>query len=189
MCQHIVGEVWNKYQGRSFYEKVSACADVLSEWGRQITGSFKNRIQACKRVIKSLKGRRDDTSVHLIKENQKNLAEIYAQQETFWKQRSKQLWLKEGDKNSRFFHAAAKNRRATNQIKNLKNSEGVTVDWSTGLEDVITSYFTSLFTATNTEWSTVIDRVLSKVNEEQNASMLAEVTDKEVKSALFNMDL
>ena len=60
-----------------------------------------------------------------------------------------------GDQNTKFFHAAAKNRRTINQIKNLKNKDGITVDWNSGLEDVIVSYFTELFKASDTEWSLI----------------------------------
>ncbi|KAK1381557.1 hypothetical protein POM88_028301 [Heracleum sosnowskyi] len=75
MCKQLVEDVWYRYQGRSFYEKLNECASVLSEWGKEITGSFKTRIREYKRKIKALKGRRDDYSVECIKENQKKLAE------------------------------------------------------------------------------------------------------------------
>lgn len=36
-----------------------------------------------KKVIKLLKGRRDDILVNIVKKNQKSLAEVYAQHEMF----------------------------------------------------------------------------------------------------------
>lgn len=89
MCQQLITDVWDRNQGKSLFDKIIECSQILSAWGQDITGSFKKRIHAHKRIIKTLKGHRDDRSAHILKENQKNLAEVYAQQETFWKQRSK----------------------------------------------------------------------------------------------------
>lgn len=72
------------------------------------------------------------------------------QPEIFWRQRSTQLWLQEGDQNSIFFHVATMNRRKVNQIISLQNNEGMNVGWDSGLEDVMVSYFTKLFNASNT---------------------------------------
>ncbi|XP_074342861.1 uncharacterized protein LOC141680570 [Apium graveolens] len=153
MCQKIVEEVWSSGMSRSFYEKLEECSKILSSWGKDITGSFKNRIHQCKRAIKFLKGRRDDLSLATLKKEQKQLSEIYAQQEVFWRQRSKQLWLREGDRNSKFFYASTKNMRALNHIRSLKNNDGNEVQWNNGLEEVITGYFSNLFQASSTEWT------------------------------------
>lgn len=64
---------------------------ALSVWGREITGCFKDRIKHSQKSIKALKGRRDVDYVRVYQEELKKLAEIYVQQEVFWKQRSKQI--------------------------------------------------------------------------------------------------
>lgn len=92
-----------------------------------------------------LKGRRDEESVSRYVEEAKKLSEIYVQKEIFWKQRSKQLWLSEGDRNSKYFHAATKKRRKSNYITKLQNAEGHMVEWAHGLQDTMVGYFNNLF--------------------------------------------
>lgn len=126
-------------------------------------------------------------SVELCRLEKSKLSEVYAQQEVFWRQRSKQLWLREGDQNSKFFHSATKIRRRNNQISFLVNSSGVKVGWDDGLESLMVSYFTQLFEASDTEWTEVTNCIARTVTDEHNADLLAPVSDIEVKQALFHM--
>lgn len=186
MCVQLVKEVWCSPID-SFYDKLTKCSEVLSEWGKEFTGKFKKRINSSKRIIQMLKGRTDTNSLLLRCEEKKKLTETYAQQEVFWRQRSKQLWLREGDQNSRFFHNATKVRRKLNQIERLKDSQGIIVEWGRGLEHTVESYFQELFTASETNWNDVISLVQQKVTTVHNEMLLEAVTEKEVKAALFSM--
>lgn len=159
MCQQIVEETWRLNKGCSLQEKISKCSETLMVWGKEITGSFKTRIKRCKHIMKTLKGRHDADSITQYQEASKQLTKTYTQKEVFWKQRSKQLWLREGDSNSKFFHAAAKTRRKVNQINSLQNSEGQTVYWNAGLQETMVDYFSNLFKTTGTEWESVVECV------------------------------
>lgn len=106
----------------------------------------------------------------------------------FWRQRSKQLWLNVGDKNSRYFHKAASHRRRTNFIHRLQNEDGQWVDWESGLAGLMERYFNNIFRATESNGQEVVQCVPNKITEAQNAKLLAAVTEEEVKVALFQMD-
>lgn len=163
LCYTLVEDVWRNNHTSSFYDKLLQCSEVLSAWGKDITGNFKQRINSSKKILKMLKGRRDNDSIETARKKKNVLTEIYAQQEVFWRQRSKQLWLGKGDQNSKYFHAATKNRRKSNQINSLKNDNGITVSWDSGLEETMTSYFTRLFAATDTNWDRVTDYLPRRV--------------------------
>lgn len=137
--------------------------------------------------MKSHKGRRDERSVKLYREASNQLKEVYTQQEIFWKQRPKQMLLREGDKNSKYFHAATKNRRKFNYISALENKMGQAVDRENGLQEVMIEYFTELFSASNTNCGSTIDFVSQSVTAEQNEFLLLEIEKSEVKNALFSM--
>uniref|UniRef100_A0A803QCK5 Reverse transcriptase domain-containing protein n=1 Tax=Cannabis sativa TaxID=3483 RepID=A0A803QCK5_CANSA len=109
------------------------------------------------------------------------------EREIFWKQRSKQLWLREGDSNSKYFHASTTARRRRNSIQKLKDSAGVWVNWKGRLPSVMVEYFSTLFTATAVADNEVIQCVPSAVTSEHNNRLLEPVSDDEVRHALFQM--
>ncbi|KAL0463165.1 UNVERIFIED_CONTAM: hypothetical protein Slati_0204100 [Sesamum latifolium] len=45
--------------------------------------------------------------------------------ETRWQQRAKAIWLKQGDRNTTFFHAIANERRQKKEIKRLKDGSAI----------------------------------------------------------------
>ncbi|TYH01233.1 hypothetical protein ES288_A09G041600v1 [Gossypium darwinii] len=51
------------------------------------------------------------------------LGKLLDEEEKYWAQRSRIQWLKEGDKNTRFFHVRATNRRKKNNIARLKDMD------------------------------------------------------------------
>lgn len=58
----------------------------------------------------------------------KQLDDLLLKQEIYWAQRSRLPWLKYGDKNTKFFHSKASQRRQRNFIQGIKNQQGVWVD-------------------------------------------------------------
>lgn len=54
----------------------------------------------------------------------KHSHQLVTQQEKYWRQRSRAIWLKEGDRNSSFFHRGASNRNSKNMIKGLTDELG-----------------------------------------------------------------
>ncbi|KAK6160405.1 hypothetical protein DH2020_003786 [Rehmannia glutinosa] len=59
-----------------------------------------------------------------------------------WKQRAKQHWYKEGDRNTQFFHAFASKRKSNNHISQLKDPSGILRDSPSDLERIITNHLT-----------------------------------------------
>ena len=54
----------------------------------------------------------------------KKMDELLQKQEIFWAQRSRINWLKHGNKNTKFFHAKATQRRNKNHIRGSQNADG-----------------------------------------------------------------
>ncbi|KAM6545103.1 hypothetical protein CsatB_025839 [Cannabis sativa] len=187
LCKHLIEGCWLGSGLMNIQDKIAKCGEVLGKWGRDITGNFRQRIKLCKKQIRDTKWGRDPSSIQLHKEGKDKLSEILAQRETFWKQRSKQYWLNSGDKNSKYFHSVASARKRNNSISQLKDSNGVWVDWESGLQGVIKDYFSDLFQSSGTNLGTVLDRIRPSISCVQNEELLTPVSEDEVRSALFQM--
>lgn len=84
-----------------------------------------------------------DISLHNdhIKRINENLKLAYGEEEQYWKQRSRQLWLSLRDQNTSYFHASTKAILARNKFSVIENEEGQLVFEEDKIVNVITSYF------------------------------------------------
>ncbi|XP_074336953.1 uncharacterized protein LOC141674128 [Apium graveolens] len=123
MCFQLVKDSWKVYASDNVRDKVLRCSHSLASWDSEVKGNFSGRIKKCKAELKNLRNKTDAESLEKFKEAKQKLFLILDQNEMFWRQRSKQLWLQAGDKNTRYFHAAASERRRSNAIQKLQNTE------------------------------------------------------------------
>ena len=115
----------------------------------------------------------------------KELSELSLREEILWKQRSKNLWLKEGDRNTKYFHGIASRRRKNNQIEWIKNEEGLCFDKMEEVERIFMDYFENIFTTCN---PSNMDKIFQVINTRVTSEMMRldkEFTITKVKSALF----
>lgn len=81
-----------------------------------------------------------------LKELEKKHQVLLQQKEVYWKQRPRIQWLKEGDNNTKFFHAYASNRRRRNMIQSLKFEN----NWFTNsaeIREIFVKNFKNLYTS------------------------------------------
>lgn len=72
------------------------------------------------------------------------LSRLLAQEEIYWKQLSKQLWLKEGDQNTKYFHKFASCKRRNNYLPRLRDQNGDWVD-GTAMQSEVMRYYENIF--------------------------------------------
>jgi len=116
------------------------------------------------------------------------IVELNHREEIMWQQRSRIRWLAAGDKNTRFFHLRASQRRKKNSIKRLKRPDGQFTEDIQEMGNLTSSFYRNLYTSEGTiDMESVLNVVPVKVTPEMNDQLLAPFVEKEVKDALFQM--
>ncbi|MCH82559.1 RNA-directed DNA polymerase (Reverse transcriptase), partial [Trifolium medium] len=148
---------------------------------------FKQEVNECGEEMERLRGINDLIDSELYKEAQERHARLLIQEETYWRQRAKMHWLKEGDLNTKFFHMSVTSRAKKKKIDKLVNEADVEMRTQPEICEVARNYFDYLFKANATIHEPVLSLVAPKVTEEDNERLVAPITKEEVKNALFQM--
>ena len=114
----------------------------LKKWNKEVFGIVKERIKSLQANIAEIQ-QKPPTKENLELEAALSLEldDWLLRDELRLKQKSRELWLKEGDQNSRFFHLSTLVQRRRNRIKEIKLEDG---SWINNRYD-IQSYFEENF--------------------------------------------
>lgn len=103
---------------------------VLSSWSRATYGDIFQKIASLEEVVLVHEAQFE---MNLSQQNRERLHKVQAEliryltlEEEFWRQKSGMLWFKDGDRNTKFFHAQVNSRRRRLQLKGIQNCRG---DW------------------------------------------------------------
>nr|XP_027081023.1 uncharacterized protein LOC113703745 [Coffea arabica] len=119
----------------------------------------------------------------------RQLKEAYEEEEMFWSQKSRVQWLKEGDRNTHFFHSSVKGRRQRNKLHRLLRENG---DWTNSEEEIgeeVVSHYKDLFCSKGTEQvDMVLEGISQTITDQMNLRLTEPVREAEIKEALFSMN-
>jgi hypothetical protein len=87
--------------------------------------------------MEPLGGRADHTVLHNVP---RRMDELLEREELMWL-RSRIAWLKEGDRNTKYFHRRAAHRAKKNRIKLLRKEDGQTIKIKAEMEGMTQDFF------------------------------------------------
>jgi hypothetical protein len=91
------------------------------------------------------------------------LEERKAQEEILWRQKSCIQWLKEGDRNTKFFHRSTIQRRHANHITQLISDNGQTRHTHEELEEEMVNYYQNLMSEPQRDRSQAITQITQHI--------------------------
>ncbi|WKA04536.1 hypothetical protein VitviT2T_022566 [Vitis vinifera] len=121
------------------------------------------------------------------KEAKDSYAKWVSLEETHWRQHSRELWLKEGDNNTGYFHRMVAAHRRFNHMDRIK----INGMWLTEEKDVsegVVNAFQHLLTE-NSDWKADIERLqLEQLNQQEAENLEYPFSEEEIHSALMEMN-
>ncbi|KAM0896211.1 hypothetical protein ACQ4PT_023338 [Festuca glaucescens] len=173
----------------SAWDAMHHMAGFLQKWSKISFGAVRRNIQRLERSLKMLRQSAICQEV-LEKERdlERQLCELFEREEIMAKQRSRVEWLKEGDRNTAFFHARASARKKNNRIDSLVRDDGSKCDDVEGIKGMVHEFYEQLFTSeVIPSMEEVLEAILAKVSDQMNEHLCSPYSDEEIRSALFQM--
>ena len=96
---------------------------MLTFWSKKF-GSTERLLKEKSALLEKLQQHEGPHNQDAIKGLQNEVALILEREDLNWRQRAKQAWLSDGDRNTAYFHKWATQRRRSNRITHIHDEEG-----------------------------------------------------------------
>ncbi|XP_027169490.1 uncharacterized protein LOC113769223 [Coffea eugenioides] len=108
----------------------------------------------------------------------------------YWRQKARLRWLREGDANSKFFHAQVKQRRARSFIHRMKDTNGVWTEEPSRIEEMATTFFADILSQPGHGPMdlSMLEVIPSVITVQDNMELQQFPTEEEVKAVVFQLD-
>ncbi|BFG35644.1 hypothetical protein CerSpe_219180 [Prunus speciosa] len=192
-CESVISSAWATFvDGTPMFqvvEKIKVTRLRLLQWHRSTFKATQRDIQSTRDKLGIIwRQQCTDQTIAAFKALSTQLDELLVREEVYWQQRAKVAWLRDGDRNTRFFHQRANTRKQRNNIQGLIDSNGVWKEEGAAVQEIVVDYFTHLFTSNcRRREDILLNTVDPCVTPTMNASLLTDFTEQEVKHAVFQM--
>lgn len=122
-------------------EKIKSTRMQLTAWNKSQFGNVHRQLSAMREQLRAVK--QGPVSIPTVEEEQRimqSMDELLSWEEILWKQRLRIEWLKEGDRNTAFFHARASQTCNKNLIKGIRDDQGIWHDAESSVEGIVVNY-------------------------------------------------
>ncbi|KAA8539071.1 hypothetical protein F0562_025763 [Nyssa sinensis] len=110
-------------------------------------------------------------------------------EESYWEQKSRVRWLKEGDKNTAFVHTCTVQRRQRNKIVGLEDAQGIWQENKVDVQKTILEYFQNIFSSSKPiDFEPILACVEKKVLDDMNVCLTKMPSNEVIKAFVFQMD-
>ncbi|XP_071939975.1 uncharacterized protein [Coffea arabica] len=152
--------------------KLLAARRAIQHWNKHCFGNVFDAVREAEATIQRTEEAMDQegsekAQVELNKA-QAELRHALSIEEQFWSQKTRVKWLRSGDRNSRFFHAVVRQRRAQGMIHRIKAANGVWVESDEDITSEVIAYFSDLFSGTSRSSSDRLHLIPLVVSGEDN---------------------
>ncbi|GLU18032.1 hypothetical protein SLE2022_343540 [Rubroshorea leprosula] len=196
-CKEVIKNMWNStevkgWSGFILKEKLQRTKKALKEWSAKSVTEMDKRIKEAENMIAEIdeKGENNQLSTDEIEMRRNNFLELWENlsiKERMSQQKSRKMWLKEGDANSRFFHNCIQGRWRRSEINSVQ-IDGVQVTGVEKIKEEVARYFQTLFTEERWKRPKLDGVNFKQVSQADNELLTGVFSEEEVKEAVWDCD-
>lgn len=176
-----------------FAKKLGRLRKTISEWNKHIYGRIDQQIKNAEDEVllreAQYQSRGDDDSRAALNLAQAQLLSKLKLDEDLWAQKANLKWLKEGDRNTKFFHSVVKKKRQKLCIHKIKNRDGVWLKEKNEIKEEAIRFYSEQLQGhceiPSDDFMFLIPRLIT---EEDNTSLTAVPNEDEVRGVILSMN-
>ena len=188
---------WNGYSfvglpGFILAQKLKALKADLKKWNREEFGDLAFRKKTLLTELMGLDAREEllglsnEEQIHRI-QLKGDIEQLASLEDISWRQKSRALYVKEGDNNTRFFHRLGNSHRNANFIKRIE-VDGVIYEDESDVRSQLVLFYQGLFEETELGHPTMDGLDFACIGEEERLTLEKEFTKEEVIQVLKEME-
>ena len=143
----LLNDKWGR--GSDLIHTLNELTPSLKEWNHD---TFGNIFKRKRELLARLNGIQNSPNYgysnfleNLEKELQEQLAMTLYQEECLWFQKSRNQWISDGDRNTKYYHSKTIVIRRRNKILTLRDNDGIWIDDPTNLKALVKNFYENLF--------------------------------------------
>ena len=191
-CREVVELAWdatNPSGDLTTQDRIKNCQNQVRWWNTNVFGHVNKQLQKKQEQLQHLESL---NTLHDFTEDiallRKEINELLDRENDMWWQRSRALWMQQGDRNTKFFHSTASQRRQKNTIVGIQDEQGNWMESDEDIERIVLEYYQSIYQSDMPSgFDAVMQAIEPKVTPEMNASLTKEFRPDEVWTALQQM--
>lgn len=163
----------------------------MLKWRRDVNRQEK----ACQRtklqLLSHIQSSRIGSHIERDHNLQKEIPARVEEEDLKWRQRKKQYSVQQGDRNTKFFHLHANQRRKTKKIHHIHHilsTNGSMLTEQKCIGDTFSSFYSHLFTSSNhSNIDEFLQAMSPRVTDQMNQQLFTKFTEAKFKAAIFHM--
>jgi hypothetical protein len=190
----MIEEAWNRRDPgdggiNGLWSRLRDMSADMKKWSFETFGSVRGEIKSLRSKLEEAKMQEWGSGSSLeVRDIENKLHELFEREEIMYRQRSRQDWLKAGDRNTKFFQNCASHRKRKNTVRALKRDDGSLCNTNEGMLEMALAFYQQLYTSEGSSNSDpVINLIDAFVTEDMNRGLTAGFSDSEIEEALFQM--
>lgn len=185
-AEELVRDTWKQsVNGSKMFKvqkKLKLCKLNFIKWGKTNKRNAMEQIGLIQKEMEAMQELGGNRDWERWKQLKYHLNKAYKEEEEFWSRKARIQWLKDGDKNTKYFHAVTAKRRKRNRIEVLEDENGNDCRSEEEFSVEIAKYFENLFTTSlPQECEVILEGIPRTITETMNATLTKVVEDQEIK--------